>query len=166
MQNDSIRPDYVRKRWDSITDAALGASWLFATAKATDKFDGEAQEDFDDQGEALIAQTPLEKMLSRYVWVRQLERYVELETGDTLSGRAFNAENVQVTAFGNTGLKSAEAHFQNARGARKAQTATFRPGRPPLIEDVNEKGVKVRAVNLWRPSPISEMLEILHVSTS
>jgi hypothetical protein len=157
MNHETIRPDYVRKTWESINDAALGASWLFATAKATGRFDGEAQEDFDDQGEALIAQTPLEKMLSRYVWVRQLERYVELETGDTLSGRAFNAENVQVTAFGNTGLKSAEAHFQNARGARKAQTATFRPGRPPLIEDVNEKGVKVRAVNLWRPSPIAPL---------
>ncbi|WJR78771.1 DUF5906 domain-containing protein [Bradyrhizobium sp. NP1] len=157
MNNDSIRPDYVRKRWDSINDAALGAAWLFATAKATGKFDGEAQEDFDEDGDAMIAQTPLEKMISRYVWVQQLERYIELETGAALSGRALNAANVQIAAFGNTGVKSAEAHFQNARGAKKAQIATFRPGRPVLIEDENQSGVKVRAVNLWRPSPVAPL---------
>lgn len=154
MHHDAIRPDYVRKTWESITDAALGASWLFATAKAAGNFDGEAQEDFDDGGDALIDQTPLEKMLSRYVWVQQLEKYVELETGASLSGRSLNAANVQIAAFGNTGVKSAEAHFQNARGARKAQIATYRPGKPALIEDTNQAGVKVRAVNLWRPSPV------------
>lgn len=154
MEHDGISYEFVRKRWDSIREATIGASWLFATVKAAGKFDGEAQEDFDEAGDALIDQIPLEKMLSRYAWVQQLERYVDLETGASLSGRALNAANVQIAAFGNTGVKSAEAHFQNARGAKKAQIATFRPGRPVLIEDENQAGVKVRAVNLWRPSVV------------
>lgn len=157
MHHDAIRPDYVRKTWESITDAALGASWLFATAKAAGNFDGEAQEDFDDGGNDLVGVTPLEKMLSRYVWVQQLEKYIELDTGSALSGRAMNAANVQIAEFGNTGIKSAEAAFQNARGARKAQIATYRPGAPVLIEDENQAGVRVRAVNLWRPSKIQPL---------
>ncbi len=154
MHHDAIRPDYVRKTWESITDAALGASWLFATAKAAGNFDGEAQEDFDDGGNDLVGVTPLEKMLSKYVWVQQLERYIELDTGAALSGRSLNAANTQIAAYGNTGVKSAEATFQNARGARKAQIATYRPGAGVLIEDDNAAGVRVRAVNLWRPSRV------------
>jgi Family of unknown function (DUF5906) len=160
LHHEAIRPEYVKKTWDSIVDAALGAAWLFATAKATGKFDGEAQQDFDDQGEALISETPLEKMLSRYVWVQQLERYIELQTGAALSGRSLNAANTQIAAFGQTGVKSAEAAFQNARGARKAQIATYRPGRPVLIEDENQSGVRVRAVNLWRPSNVAPIAGI------
>ncbi|MCP4620651.1 MAG: hypothetical protein GY844_29950 [Bradyrhizobium sp.] len=160
MQHEEVRPDYVRKTWDSITDAALGAAWLFATAKATGKFDGEAQQDFDDKGEELIDETPLERMLKRYVWVQQLEKYIELGTGSALSGRALNAANTQIAAFGQTGVKSAEAAFQNARDARKAQIATYRPGRPVLIEDENQSGVRVRAVNLWRPSNVAPIAGI------
>ncbi|WPO42525.1 DUF5906 domain-containing protein [Tardiphaga sp. 42S5] len=157
MHHDAIRPDYVRKTWESITDAALGASWLFATAKANGTFDGEAQEDFNDGGDdanELVGETPLEKMLKNYIWVQQLERYIEVDTGAALSGRAMNAANVQIAAFGNTGVKSAEATFQNARGARKAQIATYRPGAPVMITDKNQSGISVRAVNLWRPSQV------------
>jgi len=154
LHHDGIRPEYVKKTWDSITDASLGAAWLFQNAKTSGEFTAEAQEDFDEAGDALIGETPLERMLKRYVWVQQLERYIELDTGSALSARALNAANVQIAAFGNTGVKSAEATFQNARGARKAQIATYRPGRPVLIDDENQSGVRVRAVNLWRPSAV------------
>ena len=128
MHHDAIRPDYVRKTWESITDAALGASWLFATAKAAGNFDGEAQEDFDDGGEALIDQTPLEHMLKRYVWVQQLERYVELETGAALSGKSLNAANTQIAAFGNTGVKSAEASFKTRAAPARRRSPPSGPG--------------------------------------
>jgi hypothetical protein len=62
----------VRKTWDSITDASLGAEWLFQTARASG-FTGDAQADFDDGagGEDenpndQIGETPLERMLNRY----------------------------------------------------------------------------------------------------
>jgi hypothetical protein len=152
MAYDGNDEAYVRKTWDSITDAALGWEWLASQARAAGF--STAEDDFDEDGEALIAETPLERMLARYVWVQQLERYVDLQTGAMLSGRAFNAANTSVAPFGRTGVQSAEAEFQNARGARKAKIATYRPGMPALIDDENAFGTRVSAVNLWHPSPI------------
>jgi hypothetical protein len=138
------------KRWASVTDAAQGWGYVLAQAKGYG-FTEDAQADFDEApGE--IPETPIERMVNRFVWVSQVERYVDVKSGAFLSGRAFNAENVHVAEFGKSGTNSAEAQFQNCPGARKASIVTYRPGRPALLSDVNTTtGKEVPAVNLWHP---------------
>lgn len=149
--------DYVRKTWDSINDAAIGWEWLAGKARAGG-FTADAQTDFSEapaEGEEGIGDTPIDVMCERYVWVQQLDRYIDLETGAALTGRAFNAANTNVAEFGRTGVASAEASFQNAAASRKAAIATYRPGKGPLLTDTNHAGKRVSAVNLWRPSGIT-----------
>lgn len=148
--------DYVRKTWDSIGDASVGWEWLAGAARAAGDFSADAQDDFDEGEEAgeapadEIGETAIERMVARYVWVEQLERYADLHTGAMISARAFNAANTSIAEFGRTGINSAEATFQNTTGAKKAKIATFRPGQPALLWDTNQAGHRVRAVNLWR----------------
>lgn len=144
----STEEDEFAKRWDSISDASIGWEWLAGQARAAApaEFTG-AEADFDEAGNELVGETSLERMLRRFVWVHESERYVDLQTGKFLSGRAFNAANTDVAPFGRAGEKSSEAIFQNAPGARKLSGTTYRPGKPVIVEEEN-------AVNLWRPGPI------------
>jgi Family of unknown function (DUF5906)/Bifunctional DNA primase/polymerase, N-terminal len=154
--------DYVRKTWDSITDAAVGWEWLAGAARASG-FAEDAQEDFADDeaaadsveaANAAIGETPIERMTARYVWVGALGRYNDTNGGGFLGSREFNAANVAVSAYGNSGRQTAEAIFQNTPGARKVAAATSRPGEPIITTDENERGAQIDAVNLWRPSPL------------
>jgi hypothetical protein len=152
--------EYVEGRWRSIEDSTVGWSWLAAQAHAAG-FSGDAQHDFDDRSTpgttpAAIPgpETALERALARYVWCKQIERYVDLETNATLSAKVFNTANVDVAGYGRTGMNSAEAVFQNADEARKADIITYRPGQDPWIKDKSASGKTVDAVNMWRPSGI------------
>lgn len=127
-------PDYIEKIWESFDDSALGWGFLSAWAHGLG-FSGDAQHDFDDGSSSTTTpaaipgpETALERMLARYVWCTQIERYVDLETNTTRSAKAFNAKNVDVADFGRGGMNSAEAVFQNADEARKADIMTYRPG--------------------------------------
>lgn len=142
----SGEPDEFDKRWDSVTDASLGWDWVASQARSSG-FTGDAQADFDDGEAPSIPITPLEKMAARYVWVSTQERYVDLETGAFLAGKAFNAANTHVAPFGKSGVSSAEAEFQNFSGARKLAATTYRPGKPVIFKEGNAS-----VVNLWRPS--------------
>jgi hypothetical protein len=146
--------DYVRKVWDSITDASLGADWLLKTAGASG---AAAQADFADDVEevnAAIGNTGRDRMLKRYVWVEGLGRYYDIQRGSFLDARKFNAANVNVKPFGLSGMKTAEAIFQNHPNARKVAIVTFRPGDQVITTEENEHGLRVEAVNLWRPSSL------------
>ena len=61
---------------------------------------------------------------------------------------------MDVKPFGSSGQQSAEAAFQNDPEARKVATATSRPGNPLIIQEANDRGIRVDAVNLWRPSAV------------
>ncbi len=158
--------DQFEVRWNSIKDSALGWSWVAAQARASG-FNEDAQIDFADTPEDLTAkiidpenpdgsipENALDRMLARSVWCAKIERYVDLDTGEQQSPKAFNAANVDVAPFGKGGENSAEARFQNHPKARKAAIPTYRPGQGVLIADTNEHGRPVLAVNLWRPSTL------------
>ena len=102
----------------------------------------------------LIPENELDRMLERYVWCQKLERYVDRTSCEMLTAKAFNAANVKVAPFGKSGENTAEARFLNHPKARKAIIPTYRPGQDVLIDDVNEHGRTVGAVNLWRPSSL------------
>jgi Family of unknown function (DUF5906) len=154
--------DQFETRWGSINDSSLGWSWLCAQARAAGYYD-DAQRDFADDlspeqmGTALDpkSKSPLDRMLYRHVWCQQQERYVDIETGEMLTPKAFNAININVAAFGKSGTNTAEAEFQNHPLARKAVMATYRPGQPALIKDYNKRGILVPAVNQWRRSNVA-----------
>ena len=153
--------DYVRRTWESIRDSALGANWLFAQARKAG-FHGDAQAAFDDNSDpnAGIKLTPYDQMLGRYVWVKGLGQYNDTHDGSFLDSKNFNASNVDVKPFGSSGQQSAEAAFQNAKGARKVATATSRPGEPVILQEQNDRGIPVKAVNLWRPSIVKPDLSV------
>jgi hypothetical protein len=90
-------------------------------------------------------------MIARWVYCRQLDRYVDMETGELCGTTVFNSMNTRVARFGATGEKSAVAIFQNHPAARKVRCATYRPGKP-VITDELIAGAWQPAVNLWRPS--------------
>jgi hypothetical protein len=153
-------PGYIEGIWESLGDSALGWSYLSAWAGRYG-YTGGAQHDFDEGSSpttmpAVIPgpETPIDRMLARYVWCKQIERYVDLETNTTLSAKVFNTANVAVADYGRGGMNSAEAVFQNADEARKADIMTYRPGQGPWIKDENASGKTVQAINMWRPSGI------------
>jgi Family of unknown function (DUF5906) len=150
--------DAFEKRWDSIKDSTLGWSWLCGQAHRFG-YMGDVEADFavDAPPEHMPGGSggqlnPVEAMLARYVWCEALDRYIDIKTNTPISAKSFNTKNVRVSEFGNSGIKSSEAQFQNNSSARKVEIATYRPGQPVLIEDTNPGGVIVPAVNLWRPS--------------
>ncbi len=160
----ATEPDQFETRWASITDSSLGWSWLCAEASAAG-YHEDAQADFDDNavtpeyaGTVLDpnSKSPLDRMISRYVWCQQQERYVDIQTGEMLTPKALNAINIAVAAFGKSGTNTAEAEFQNHPAAqdRKVVMATYRPGRKELIKDTNKRGAPVPTVNMWRPSNV------------
>jgi hypothetical protein len=144
------KEDDVRKIWDSIRETEIGYSFLAGSARAHGFIDAEYE--FDDVPPDAILENAINRMLTQYVYVRNLGQYCDLEDGSFLSGKDFNAANVDVKPFGSSGQQSAEAVFQNTPGARKVATATSRPGAPVITREVNERGILVDAVNLWRPS--------------
>ena len=153
-------PDYIEKIWASVHDATIGFSWFEGWARGHG-YHGDAQADFADTPQpdgapidpnAGIPETPYDRMLEQFVWVKSLGQYNDTEDGSFLDSKTFNAVNVEVKPFGSSGQQSAEAEFQNAKGARKVTTATSRPGKPVILTETNDRGIKVDAVNLWRPS--------------
>lgn len=145
--------DYVRKTWDSVTDAEIGWEWLSGRARSVGDF-SDAQADFADAPPA-IRETPYDRMLARSVYVSSQNSYYDTEDGALRSRQAFQSKYTSVAPFGSTGVKTADAIFQNARGARKVQTIAVKPGAEVITETQNENGVSVSAVNLWKPSPVS-----------
>ena len=144
----STEDEAFEKRWDSIKDSSLGWNWLTAKAGFFEYEEVKLGDNPDGEG------NPMERMLARHVWCEGLERYVDIESNTTISAKCLNARNVGVAEFGRTGVRSAEAEFQNNRDARKVAIATYRPGKGIFIEDTNAGGAVVTAVNLWRPSSL------------
>lgn len=152
----SQEPDQFAARWRSITDASIGWEWLTAQARAVG-YREDAQHDFNDGVPAFDTPTDpgnaaKKQMVDRFVWVKGLGQYNDTEDASFVDGKTFNAINVDVARFGSSGQQSAEAIFQNEPGARKVATATSRPGEPVILDETNDRGIPVRAVNLWRPS--------------
>lgn len=156
LQYPGAEEAFIAKIWDSVDDAAVGWDWL---ASVSGQGEIAAQADFSeppaddeenmppDPGEVATA-----KMAERWVYCIQVDRYVDLETGDLLNSKAFNATNTAVAAFGRTGINSAEGVFQNLGGqVRKVITATYRPGRPAIVEEELNGSMRT-AVNMYRPS--------------
>lgn len=144
----------TRKVWDSVVDAAVGWDWLASRANAGALA---AQSDFADPPpeDAMDKESPdteaLVDMVEQYVYVRGLDRFVDLPTGELLTDKGFNSLNTLVAKFGLTGVNSASGIFHNRGDARKVATATYRPGQPHVVRE-EVSGTMRDAVNLWRPS--------------
>jgi hypothetical protein len=153
---------YIRKTWESIKDAAVGADWLFSQARRKG-FHGDAQVDFaegnsDAEASAQIPETAFDKMLQNYIWCDQVERFVDVRTYDFLNESTFAKKHTDVAPYGSSGTKTAAAQFFNSVGARKAERTTYRPGQGIFIDEVagidfeTKKPLIIKAVNLWKPS--------------
>jgi hypothetical protein len=149
----------TREKWDGFTDSTLGWSYLSAQARAGG-YDADAQEDFDDGQPAGETQaipgpeTARERMLNRYIWCGQLERFYDKQTRLLLTKDQLNAVNVQVADYGRSGVQSTVSIFMNAEDGptdRKTDLATYRPGEVLIVQERVKDSV-ANALNLWRPS--------------
>jgi hypothetical protein len=154
-------PEWVRDKWLSIKDAAVG--WDYLAARARSCGFNTAQWDFDDtpaadgqsaDPSAGIPENAIDRMLKRNVYVKKQDKYFDHEEGTWLTSKGFNAANTRVARYGRSGIQSAEAEFQNNPDARKVVTTTYRPGEPVITKEKNEQGLPVSAVNQWRPSSV------------
>lgn len=151
-----ITKAYIRGRWDSFSDSTVGWRWLCSLAAAAG-FTGQAQLDFatDKDPNANIPKTKIEEALERYVYVKKQAEYHDITNGSVLtSDRDFNAAHTEIADYGSSGRQSAAAAFLNSDGARKVDTVTSRPGRELIMDETNEFGASVTAINLWRPSTV------------
>ena len=140
--------DYIATIWDSIRDAELGWSWLEAWARSHGY--STAQADFADTADDpknVIPDGPLDRMVARFIWCGEVERYYDTETHKFITALSLNAICTDVAAYGTSGTNTAAAQFQNHPKVRKADIVTFRPAQPLIIKEGS-----ATALNTWRPS--------------
>ncbi len=140
--------DYIATIWDSIRDAELGWSWLEAWARSHGYSSAEADfADTADDPKNVIPDGPLDRMVARFIWCGEVERYYDTETHKFITALALNAICTDVAAYGTSGTNTAAAQFQNHPKVRKADIVTFRPAQPLIIKEGS-----ATALNTWRPS--------------
>jgi hypothetical protein len=163
-------PEVVRDKWNSFRDAALGWSYLEAWGRSHG-YNEDAQRAFADtpqpaeaphsenaaHGAVVSSENPdgtipenaLDRMVARFIYCTELDRYFDTTTRAFISEKAVNVCSTLVAAYGKTGTNSAAAQLQNHPDARRVATPTYRPGKPMLITEAGKL-----AVNTWRPSDV------------
>jgi hypothetical protein len=96
------------------------------------------------------------KMLARYVYCPDVNKFYDTETGSLIGESQFDRTNTAVALAGEKSLETAHNIFLNHRQARKVPAVTYRPGKPLIVqEEIN--GTVQEAVNLYRPSSLVPM---------
>lgn len=141
------------KRWDSVTDAELGWSWLLDVAREHGYVE-DVEEIYDDgiaaeaAKDIAINKHPHDAMFDDFTWVQDLDRYFYHLDHSLITPAAFESMNVRVASFGKSGINRAHSIFQNDTTRRRVvRTAAYQPGKP-IITTYKGKS----AVNLWQPS--------------
>lgn len=141
-----VEDEYFDTIWDSIHDSELGWEWLDRRTGAGI----EAQTDYTEAPEALASKDPravaIESMLFRFRYARKQSRFVNIETGETLSHGDFCTQNTDVAPCGTGGKKAAHNVFFNHPHAGNHIGLTYRPGEALIIDD---------EINIWRPSGLA-----------
>ncbi len=160
--------DQFAARWDSINDSTLGWSFVEGMARKAG-YRGSAQHTFADTPQAdnpqaapagvsavdpenpdgSIPENALDRMVARFVYCTELDRYFDTTTRAFISEKSVNVCSTDVAAYGKTGTNSAAAQLQNHPKAQRVATPTYRPGKPMLIAEAGKPAVKT-----WRPSNV------------
>lgn len=147
-------PEDVRRRWDSVTSSELGANYVFDQARAHGYNDAgdvfEADDDFDIGVDHLRSRA-VDRMFLRYVFVEEIMRFVDPESGHMLSKEQFNLRHTEI---GNPASSRSCASMTFLRDQNRRQVVwsmTYRPGGERFVE---ENGV--RCLNSWRPGYLKE----------
>ena len=144
-------PARRRLRCEHFGTASRRRAW-FELAQAWEHSHGysTAQADFADTADDpknVIPDGPLDRMVARFIWCGEVERYYDTETHKFITALSLNAICTDVAAYGTSGTNTAAAQFQNHPKVRKADIVTFRPAQPLIIKEGS-----ATALNTWRPS--------------
>lgn len=91
----------------------------------------------------------VEERFGSWVYVKEVNRFVEVDTGVMMSKEVFN--NVcELSEAGRAGMQAASAMFLNG-GGRVVTTLEYLPGGDRFVELDRGGGLKVSAYNKWRP---------------
>lgn len=152
-------PEGVIAKWDSISDSQIG--WDYLARYATDQGDGSfnsAEEDFDavmlpplsgEESKGPLVSPKIERMFARYVWVEDLERVCDLETGALLTKTQFSVRNRDIGSPTSKDGCAWAVLISNPKRLQVVKGVTYRPGGPRFVhEELN--GLAGRCVNRWQ----------------
>ena len=127
----------------------IGANYIFETARANGYRDADQLfeqyqgGDEDDEG----ADTGTE-FWDRYVWVEELERFIDLQTRTKLSKSQFAVRFPHIGSGISSNNNAATVYLENPSMRRVVLRTTYRPGDRLLLTENGDP-----AVNTWRPGP-------------
>lgn len=143
--------DTVRAKWNSITDASVGAAAVYR--HAYERSGWEPRSTGSGAGESgnpsqVRAAGRLRKMgaFDRFVYVRSVDRLFELATGELVAKSPFNNEFASA-GFATTGKYSAWDSMMSDPACSKVQALGFRPGADQIFVDRRGRTL----VNQWVP---------------
>ena len=152
-------PEGVNAKWDSITDSQIG--WDYLAQYASEQGDGSfnsAEEDFEAvvppplpgaESKGPLVPPKIERMFARYVWVEDLERVCDLETGALLTKTQFSVRNREIGSPTSKDGCAWAVLISNPKRLQVAKGVTYRPGGPRFVhEELN--GLAGRCVNRWQ----------------
>lgn len=152
-------PDGVIAKWNSFNESQIGWDYLagFATAEGDGSFNS-AEEDFEavmpppapgEESLGPLVSPKIERMFARYVWVEDLERVCDLETGALLTKTQFSVRNRDVGSPTSKDGCAWAVLISNPKRLQVAKGVTYRPGGPRFVhEELN--GLAGRCVNRWQ----------------
>jgi Family of unknown function (DUF5906) len=90
-------------------------------------------------------------MLARYVYVRDVDCFFDLEEQKAITGTQFDRDNRQIAPPGSTGIKAAHNIFLRQPEHHRARAITYAPGAAVMTQE-ELGGQLVDCVNSWRTS--------------
>lgn len=156
-QYEGNSPDDIRKRWDSVSESSLGASYVIEKARdygyndAANVFEADPDAKPGDSQSMGVDKTVMnarDAMMTRYIWCEEVQRFIDTETGHLLAKDALNAREA---VAGNPTSSKTCASMVYLRDIHRRQVVwgmTYRPGGEEFYEEQN-KGL---CYNTYRPS--------------
>lgn len=105
------------------------------------------------KAEGAEKQKVVDATFERYVYVKGVERFADLEKRTLHTRQDFNSFALDLAPAGASGKNSATATFLNG-GGEIVDDLDYMPGKSPLA-NTEKNGVKLSAFNLWRPGPVT-----------
>lgn len=149
-------PEDARKRWASVIDSELGFNYVLDMAR--DAGFNDAVEIFEtiDVDPAVdihvdkSRQVAKDAMFARYIFVEEVKRFVDTQTGNLLDKEQFNLRLPDIGHPSDSKKCAAMVYMKDLDSRRCVRSLTYRPAGEAMIQE--EIGM---CYNTWRPAPIA-----------
>lgn len=145
----------VRRRWDSIRNSDLGANYVLDMARghgyndAVDQFEATEDAEAPELGVDRSRAAAINAMFERYIWVEELKRFADTQTGRLLDEKQFNMRLAKIGNPASSKTCAAMVYTREENRRRTVWGITYRPGGQLLEEE--PYGM---AFNTWRAADL------------